>query len=92
MSKPDGKCSIDISSSGTVIWNHFDKGYLICISFDSLESFLDLISVRSRLRPWAGAADWGGRTRRRSRRRTGRLTTTKTMVRACYETFSCLVQ
>jgi hypothetical protein len=39
-------------------------------------------SVGSRLRPWAGAAGWGGRTGRRPGRRKGRPTTAKTMVRA----------
>jgi hypothetical protein len=37
-------------------------------------------SVGSRLRPWAGATGWGGRTSRRPGRRTGRPTTTKTMM------------
>jgi hypothetical protein len=38
------------------------------------------VSVGSRLRPWAGAAGWGGRTGQRPGRRTGRPTTAKTMV------------
>jgi hypothetical protein len=45
-------------------------------------------SVGSRLRPWAGAAGWGGRTGRRQGRRTGRPTTMKTMVHAWRETSS----
>jgi hypothetical protein len=42
-------------------------------------------SVGSRLRPWAGAVGWGGRTRRRPRRQTGRPTRAKTMVHTCCE-------
>jgi hypothetical protein len=45
-------------------------------------------SVDLRLRPWAGAVGWGGRTTRRPGRRTGRPSTVKTMVRACCETSS----
>jgi hypothetical protein len=43
-------------------------------------------SVGSRLRPWVGAAGWGGRTGRRTGRRMRRPTTVKTMVRAWCET------
>jgi hypothetical protein len=42
-------------------------------------------SVSSQLQPWAGAAGWGGRIGRMPGRRTGRPTTVKTMVHACYE-------
>jgi hypothetical protein len=45
-------------------------------------------SVGSRLRPWAGAAGWGGRTWWRPGRQTRRPTTAKTMVRAWCETYS----
>jgi hypothetical protein len=42
-------------------------------------------SAGSRLRLWAGATGWGGRTGRRPVRRTGRPTTAKTVVRAWCE-------
>jgi hypothetical protein len=44
--------------------------------------------VKSRLRPWVGAVDCGGRTWRRPERWTGHPTTAKTMVRAWCETSS----
>jgi hypothetical protein len=44
-------------------------------------------SVGLRLRPWVGAAGWGGRIGRRPGRQTRRPTTTKTMVRAWCETY-----
>jgi hypothetical protein len=60
-----------------------------CQEQDRLTPYpLQRASVGSRLRPWAGEVGWGGRIGRRPGRRSGRPMTTKTMVRAYYETSS----